>query len=74
LLACRGAERVPLAIIANLTGLSRMSLCQARDSGRVSADTAEVLTPIVRETSRPAQVLAHQPTQPLPNLWEVVET
>jgi hypothetical protein len=39
---------VPLSIIANLTGLSRMTLYRARDTGRVSADIAELLTPIVR--------------------------
>jgi hypothetical protein len=40
---------VPQAIIANLTGLSRMSLYRARDTARVSADIAEVLTPIGRD-------------------------
>jgi hypothetical protein len=40
--ACRGAERVPLSIIANLTGLSRMTLYGARDGGPVSEDVAEL--------------------------------
>jgi hypothetical protein len=45
--ACRGADRVPLAIVANMTGLSRQTLYRARDGRQVSADTAEVLTPLI---------------------------
>jgi hypothetical protein len=38
---------MPLSVIADLTACRRMLLYEARDSGRVSADTAELLTPIV---------------------------
>jgi hypothetical protein len=37
-----------LSIFANLAGVSRLTLYRARDSGRVSADTAEPLTLIAR--------------------------
>jgi hypothetical protein len=46
--ACRDEKRVPLSATAAMCGVSRLTLYRARDSGRVSADTAELLTPIVR--------------------------
>ena len=71
--ACRGDKRVPLAIIANLAGVSRLTLYRARD-GRTSADTAEILTPIVRAFE--AGKLRFRRTSPRsaePNRWEVVD-
>jgi hypothetical protein len=73
--ARHGAERVPLSIIANLTGLSGNSLYQARNSGRVSADVAEVLTPIVRAfEAGKLRSKRSSPRSRHPNHWEVGET
>jgi hypothetical protein len=65
---------VPLAIIADLTGVSRLTLYRARESGRVSAETAELLTPLVQRYE--AGKLRFRRTAPrdhFPNHWEVVE-
>jgi hypothetical protein len=66
---------VPLAIIANLTGLSRQTLYRARDGGQVSAETAEILTPLIRQYE--AGKLRLRRTGPRsrdPDLWQIVES
>jgi hypothetical protein len=71
--ACRGSDRVPLSIIANLTGVSRLTLYRARD-GHVTEETARLLSPLVRAYE--AGKLKFRRTSPrsrYPNHWEVVE-
>jgi hypothetical protein len=45
----RGADRVPLSIVAGMTGLSRMTLYNARGAGQVSEETTAMLTPLIRQ-------------------------
>jgi len=47
---CRGDRRVLLSAITVMIGPSRQTFYKARD-GRVSADMALVLTPIIRDSS-----------------------
>jgi hypothetical protein len=46
--ACRGANSVPLSAIAGHDWPARLALCKVLWTGRVSADMAELLSPIVR--------------------------
>jgi hypothetical protein len=62
------------AIIANLAGVSRLTLHRARDSGHVSEDLCEVLTPLILQFE--AGKLRFRRTGPrssYPNHWEIVE-
>lgn len=71
--ACRGDKRVPLAIVANLTGLSVRTLYRARD-GAVTDDVAAILTPLIRQHE--AGKLRLRRTGPRsrdPNLWQLVD-
>jgi hypothetical protein len=71
----RGEQRVPLAIIANLTGVSHMTLYRTRFDGLVSAETTELLTPIVRAFEagklrfRRSGLRSREP-----NHWELIDT
>jgi hypothetical protein len=74
-LACREEKRVLLAVVAAMCGVNRLALYRMLWSGRVSADMAELLTPIVRAFE--ADKLKFRRTGPrsrYPNRWEVVET
>jgi len=69
--ACRGRDRVPLAAIAAMCGRPRLTLYRVLWSGRVSAELAEALTPIVLafEAGR-LRFKRSGPRSRFPNHWE----
>jgi len=71
---CRSAKRVPLAAVAAMCGVSRQALYKARD-GRVSAEMAELLTPLIRDIER-GRIKFRRTGRygDEPNRWEIVET
>jgi hypothetical protein len=66
---------VLLSSAAAMCGLSRMTLYEVLWSGRMSADTAELLTLLVRAfEAGKLRFGAPARAQHYPNLWEIVET
>jgi hypothetical protein len=51
-----------------------MLLYRARDRGRVSAETSELLTPIIRAFEAGVDTASSFGAREMPNHWEVVET
>jgi hypothetical protein len=73
--ACREEKHVPLAVVAAMCGVSRLALYRMLWCGRVSADMAELLTPIVRAFE--AGKLRFRRTGRYgdgANRWEIVKT
>jgi hypothetical protein len=71
--ACRGEKRGPLSAVAVMIGRSRLALYRVLWTGRVSADMAEVLSPIIRafETGR-LKFGRLRPRSRNPNQWVIV--
>jgi hypothetical protein len=64
-MTCRRADQAQEANVANSAGVSRVTLYRARD-GRVSADTAEILTLIVRAFEAGKLRFRRSSPQPIP--------
>jgi hypothetical protein len=72
--ACRGERRVPLAVVAALCDVSRITLYEVLWTGRASEELCAMLTPVVR--AHEAGKLRLKRTSrhgDRPNRWEIID-
>jgi hypothetical protein len=68
-------KRVPLAGIAEMTGLSRDTLYRARYGGHGSEGMSQLLTPLIPQFEAGKHRFgALVPRRDEPNRWEIIET